>query len=128
MSKSPVWDDPWTGNMVNGPKHWINLNDGSFTIFVDHCQGDWVAKSHSQWYAKSRDFSLPLSLPETSILFLVETIQCKQFRCIYRKNKKFFSLFFCIFQIYIKFWKFSKIDDLLSLYFSEDADPKNVVR
>ena len=30
----------------------------------------------------------------TSILFLVETIQQKQFRCIYLKNKKFFLYFF----------------------------------
>ena len=33
--KSSVWDDPSTGNMVNGPKHWFNLNGSFFTIFVD---------------------------------------------------------------------------------------------
>ena len=47
-------------------------------------------------------------LPMTSILFLVEKIEWKQFRCIYRKNKNFFSIFLCIFQIYINFWTFSK--------------------
>ena len=60
----------------------------------------------------------------TSILFLVETIQCQQFRCIYRKNKKFFLIFLCIFEICIKFWRFSKQDDLHSLCISEITDPE----
>ena len=30
----------------------------------------------------------------TSILFLVDTIQCKQFRCMYGKNKKAFLNFY----------------------------------
>ena len=59
----------------------------------------------------------------TSILFFVETFQCKQFRCIYgKKEKNFFWIFVCIFQIYIKFRTLSKIDDLDSLYFSEVRD------
>ena len=60
----------------------------------------------------------------TSILLLVETIQCKQFRCIYGKNKKFFLIFLCILQIYIKLWTFSKIDDPHSLCMSEITDPE----
>ena len=55
----------------------------------------------------------------TSILFLVETIQSKQFRCIYLKNETFFSIFFFIFQIYIKFRTFSKKADPHSLCISE---------
>ena len=42
--KSPVWDDPSTGNMVNGPKHWFNLNSISFTIFTDTFEGNSVLK------------------------------------------------------------------------------------
>ena len=34
--KKPVWDEPSTGNMVNGPKHWLNINVSSFTKFIDH--------------------------------------------------------------------------------------------
>ena len=92
--KSTVWDDPSTANMVNRPKHWFNLNASIFTIFIDHCEGNWVAKSHSQWHAKSEDFLLTHWLLMISILFLVQTIQWKQFRCIYRKNKKLFLNFF----------------------------------
>ena len=55
----------------------------------------------------------------TSILFLVETIQSKQFRWIYLKNETFFSIFFFIFQIYIKFRTFSKKTDPHSLCISE---------
>ena len=55
----------------------------------------------------------------TSILFLVETIQCKQFGCIYLKNKIFFGIFFFIFQIYIKFWTFSEKADPHTLCISE---------
>ena len=58
----------------------------------------------------------------TSILFLVETIQCKKLRCIYLKNKKIFSISLCIFQIYIKFWTFSKKDDPHSLCICEITD------
>ena len=47
----------------------------------------------------------------TSILFLIETIYCNIFRCSYLKNKKKFSNFLCIFEIRIKFRKFSKKDD-----------------
>ena len=33
----------------------------------------------------------------TSILFLLETIECNQIRRIYLKKKKTFSQFFCVF-------------------------------
>ena len=38
---------PWTSNMVNGPKHRWNVNSGTLIIFIDHCEGNWVWKSHS---------------------------------------------------------------------------------
>ena len=34
--KSPISEDPSTDNMVIGPKHCCNLNDSTFTIFIDH--------------------------------------------------------------------------------------------
>ena len=36
--KTPVSDNPSTSNMVNGPKHWSNLNAGKFAIFIGHCE------------------------------------------------------------------------------------------
>ena len=32
--KSPVWEDPSTSNMENGPNHCWNLNDSTFIIFI----------------------------------------------------------------------------------------------
>ena len=43
--KSPVSDDPLTGNMVNGIKHCCNLNDRTITIFSDYFEGNLVQKS-----------------------------------------------------------------------------------
>ena len=33
--KSPISEDPLTSNMGNGPKHYWNHDDSTFTIFVD---------------------------------------------------------------------------------------------
>ena len=38
--KSPVSQDPFSGNMVNGPKHSCNLNESTVPIFMDHFEGD----------------------------------------------------------------------------------------
>ena len=38
--KSPVSEDPLTGNMLNRPKHCCNLNDGTIIIFSDHFEGN----------------------------------------------------------------------------------------
>ena len=37
---SPVSEDPLTGNVGNWSKHCLNLNDRTFTIFIDHCEGN----------------------------------------------------------------------------------------
>ena len=36
--KSPVLEEPLRSNVVNGPKHCLNLNGTTFTIFIDHCE------------------------------------------------------------------------------------------
>ena len=43
--KNPVSDDPSTSNMINGPKHCCNLEDDTFTIFIDHFEINLVGKS-----------------------------------------------------------------------------------
>ena len=45
--KSPVSEVPSSNNMVNGQKHCGNLNDSSFTIIIDHSEGNSVEKSVS---------------------------------------------------------------------------------
>ena len=43
--KSPVSEDPSKSNMVNVPKHCGNLKDSSFTIFIDHWEGNCLTKT-----------------------------------------------------------------------------------
>ena len=94
--KSPISDDPLTGNMVNRPRFWFSLNASSFTIFVDHCGGNWVGKSCFSDMQSLKTFCYHLGwLPTASIVFLVETTQWKQFRRIYWKNEKTF-INFCV--------------------------------
>ena len=38
--KSPVSKDSWTGNVVNGPRHSFNLNDSTFTVFINYSKGN----------------------------------------------------------------------------------------
>ena len=42
-----VSEDLLTGNMVNGLKHCFSLNDSTFAIFIDQCEGSSVRKSLS---------------------------------------------------------------------------------
>ena len=43
--KSPASKDHSTSNMVRGNKHFWNLNRTTFTIFTNHCLGNWAGKS-----------------------------------------------------------------------------------
>ena len=43
--KSPISRNPSKSNMVNVPKHCWNMHGRTFTIFIDHCEGNWLAKS-----------------------------------------------------------------------------------
>ena len=43
--KSPVSENPLKSHMLNAPKHCSNLEDSSFTIFLDHLEGNCPTKS-----------------------------------------------------------------------------------
>ena len=105
--KSPVSEDPSKCNIVNAPKHCSNPNDSTFTVFIDHCGGNSVAKSFSQWCGKSKDCLLTHWLPMKSILFLIETIYRNIFTCNYLRNKKIFPIFFL---------RFRNLDSILKIF------------
>ena len=42
---SPISEDPSKSNIVSGPKRCWNLNDSSFAMFIDHCDGNLRWKS-----------------------------------------------------------------------------------
>ena len=72
--KSPVSRVPSKSNMVNAPKLCLNFHGSTFTIFIVRCEGNWLAKSLVQWYAKSEDCFLTHWVLIARILFLRETI------------------------------------------------------
>ena len=45
--KSPVFGETSESNMVNGHKHYSNLNNSTFSIFIDQCGSNLVGKSLS---------------------------------------------------------------------------------
>ena len=51
--KNSVSEGPSTSNIVNGPKHCCNLDDGTFTLLIDHCEHNSVRKSLFKCYQKS---------------------------------------------------------------------------
>ena len=58
----------------------------------------------------------------TSIPLLVDIIECKIFRCIFLKNKRFFLNFFLLFSNLLYFKNIFKKDDPHSLCISEITD------
>ena len=45
--KIPVSEDHSTSNVIKGPKECCDMNDGTFTTFIDDWEGNWVGKSLS---------------------------------------------------------------------------------
>ena len=65
----------------------------------------------------------------TSIPFLVETIECKLFRCIYLKNKRYFPNFFsAFFESAFNFEHFEKKMTLIAYVFPKLPTTKNLLR
>ena len=50
--KSRVSEDPQTENTADVSKHCCNLNDSTFTIFINHWEGSCIGKSLFQGYTK----------------------------------------------------------------------------
>ena len=53
ISKKSPFKETIKKQHERGTKHSWNLNQTTFTIFIDHCEVNWVGKSVSYWYAMS---------------------------------------------------------------------------
>ena len=136
MSKKSLFRGTWetweaTCNMGNGPKHCWNLNDSTFTIFIDHWERNSGWKNFSEWYGNSLDCLLANWLPMTGIVLLTKAIHCNMFRCNYLRNKNYFLNFFFFLQflnlhLILKF--FRKEMTVIPDVFLNWRPPKNVVR
>ena len=47
MFKKSRFRGPSRGNMIRGTNHCWNLNHTTFTIFIDHCESNWVEENLS---------------------------------------------------------------------------------
>ena len=127
--KSPVSEDPWTSNMVNGSKDYSNLSHSTFTIFIDPCEDTLGWKSLSVRDAKSEGCLIAHWLLMKSILFLTRAIYWNIFRWNYLGNEKLFPFFFLTFlNLDSIFNIFKKKMVPLALIFLNVRTPKNVVR
>ena len=45
--ESPVSEDPWTSEMVKGPKDSWNMHDSNFARFIAHSENNWGGRSLS---------------------------------------------------------------------------------
>ena len=110
--RSAVSEDPLTSNMLNRPKNYSKLNDGTFTKFIDLCEGNSDLIGLSEWYAKFQDCLLIHLLPVITTLFLKEGIYCNIFRCLYLRNEKYvLNLFFAFSKFRFIVEHFGKKDD-----------------
>ena len=92
--KSPASEDISTSNILNVSKLW--WQHFSFSLFIDHCQVNWVGKSLCFWHANYWGCLLTHWLPMKSFLFLTEAI--------ISETKSFFWIFCSIFDMYNKLW------------------------
>ena len=63
----------------------------------------------------------------TCILLLVQQLEANNPVAFISKTKHFLSTFFCIFQIHIKFWTFSKKGDPTAYVFLKLPPPKDAL-
>ena len=107
--KSPVWEDPSTSNMENGPNHCWNLNDSTFTIFIYLMWRPFRLKKSLWVICKFLGlFVNPLTADEKYPL-LKRGNFLQHFQIELSHKRKIFSPFlFCIFENYIQSWTFSK--------------------
>ena len=116
---------PLKSNMANRPKHISNQHNSTITIFIDPCAGNSGWKSLSELYAESWDCFLTHWLPQTRILFLIDTIYIIIFRCNYLRNEKhFLFLFFPFSKFRFNFEHFQQKGDSHSWCIFELTDSK----
>ena len=109
--KIPVSEERLTSNMVNVPKHCRNLNDGTFTRFIDKWRNlNWKRSVLVIWKILRLFVNTLTAADKYSLLnrgILTEPIHMQ----LSWKQKKIFWNFFCLFEAKLKFEHFEIEDD-----------------
>ena len=96
--------NPW--NIFNNQKKFQNQMSQLRQNVTNVLLGLWnVCLSISAYFSVFLSI-LTRWLPTTSILVVIGRIYRYQFKWSYLKKQKHFVIFYCIFGIYIKFWRF----------------------
>ena len=110
--KSPDSEESSKSNMVNGRKHCWELNDSTFTTYINPCEGKSGSKSVSEWYTKTSEMSVnPFSAdnkyPVPNRCNILQHIQVQ----LSQKRKIFCQFFFTFSKFRSNFQHFQKKDD-----------------
>ena len=107
--KSPVSEDPSTRNMVNAPKHCLNLKERSFTKFNDHFESIWVGKKPLLLICKFLRLLVNTMTADGKYSLLNRDNLTQAIQMQLSRKQKTFSKFFCpFFKSNLNFWTFSK--------------------
>ena len=125
---APIWEDLSTGDMVNRPKHWFNLNESAFIILSDHCEGSWVANvTLRDW----KFFTLFLNTLTADDKYSfssrdkwMQTIQLH----LSQKQTFFLDIFSAFFESSLNFEFFQKKMTLIAYVFPKLPTTKDVLR
>ena len=92
-------------NMVNATKYWRNLQATTFTIFIDHCECNWLGKTHLVICKISRLFPNTLS-PDGKYSLLNKDNLTQSIQTQLSRKQKTFSDFFLHFWNLVLILKF----------------------
>ena len=114
--------------MVNGSKHYCNLNGCTFTTFIQHFDGSCLEKSLKVIHKILRLLVNTLTPDDKHYLLnrnnLVQSIQIQ----LSEKEKKFSEFFFAFLKSIINFKHITKKMTLIADVFWKIAAPKTMVR
>ena len=117
----------WQARLVIGNKQCSNMENVTINSYWSLCrQLRWRKISLTEMQRVKNCF-LTQWPAVTSIPFVIETIYSSHFRCDYLRNKKYFWNFSLHFEIYIKFWTFSKKRTTSSLIYFRNKDAEKGV-
>ena len=101
--KTRVWEDLSTGDMVNGAKHWFNLNESAFIINTVTACDKYSLISRDKWM-------------QTSQMYL------------FQKQNVFSEFFSAFFESALNFKNFQKKMTLIAYVFPKLPTTKDVLR
>ena len=125
--KTPVWEDPLTGGLVNGPKQWFNLNASTFTILIDHYEGNWAGKVPLSNMKSHKTFCEHIDCQWQVFSSSLRKFNANNSDAFISKTKCFFSIFSSFFKSTLNFEHFRKKVTRIADVFPKLPPPEDVL-